>query len=64
MTYPQVYHNACNALVHDTPDVRRAVARCLRHYRALRDSKMLAHCRYHFSFIGWPIRKRPNGRYL
>ena len=64
--YPAIYHMACAGLIHRpySAGTRNTVAKCLRYYRKLGDTNMLAHCRYHFAHIGWPIRLRSNGRYL
>ena len=63
--FPGGYHAMRAALIHypHAPMTRRVVAMwlraCRKHY-GREDARMEA---YAASFIGWPVRRRPNGRY-
>lgn len=65
MAYPEAYHKAMGMLIrrNEAPETRLQVARTLRMYRNARNTEGLADFQNAASRIGWPIRKRPNGRF-
>jgi len=66
-----LYNRACVKLVMDvgaqsqrTQAARNAVALCLRTLRASGKRDLATRATWHFSHVGWPVRQRPNGRYV
>lgn len=67
MAYTALYHAAVNALIQGDPmrptRARLAVSRLLRSYRRQGKRREAVLFAGHAANIGWPLRKRPNGRY-
>lgn len=57
-----IYNNIGRVCVHDYG--RNALARWLRAARRYGDREFVKKCVAHANMIDWPIRLRPNGRYL
>lgn len=62
MTYPAHYHAAVNALVRDSGDARRKLARSLRLYRQAGERTKARDLLHHAAWLGYPVRRRPSGR--
>jgi hypothetical protein len=62
--YPAHYHTTINALIAgNTKPARVALARSLRVFRAQGKPGHARELRSYTAWIGFPARKRPNGRY-
>ena len=63
--YPAIYHRARAALIHanDAPGTRKIVAEFLRYTRKHSGRLAAVSEAAAIAFIGWPVRKRSNGRY-
>ena len=64
LPYTALYHAANNALIHGTTaPARAAVSRLLRSYRRQGKRREAVLFADHAANIGWPLRKRANGRW-
>jgi hypothetical protein len=62
MTHLQktIYNRVSVAAVYER---RSFLASALREARALGDRAFVRRCIWHAEYVGWPIRKRPNGSF-
>lgn len=61
--YPPYYHAACSALIRDDDTTRDILARAIRSYRRAGDKEGARKLYYHAFWVGFPSKKRPNGRW-
>ena len=64
--HPGLYHRTMHALIRQDRNLalaRKLTAALLRHYRQHCTSAHTRELIGRIAHIGWPIRKRPNGRY-
>lgn len=64
--YPAYYHKALNAIIHNPYDrhTRNKLAEAICKARKSGDKDFVRHIVKTANLIAWPIKLRPNGRYL
>jgi hypothetical protein len=56
----KVYNEISKAAVRDD---RALLARGLHEAWKMRDKEFVNRCMHHAAYVGWPVRRRPNGRW-